>query len=295
MKTIRGKLALITGAASGIGREMARQLALEGAHVYLLDVDDGRLSDVVRDARVCGVEVIGGHCDLTKPAEITASIAEVLSTWGSIDVLVNNAGVCYYGPTDKMTAAQWDWLLGVNLLAPIQITRELLPTLLSRSEAHVLNMCSVAGLVAGPRSSAYHVSKFGLVGFSEALRAEYSRQRLGVTAFCPGPVRTNLYRKAQTKRQNRPVPEPPAWLSASPERVALRAIRAIRRNERFVLMTPVAHLLFNTKRFAPWFLDGLARLGRRNKPSVPATNITLRPFNPESLPASSDDAARRAA
>ena len=151
MKSVRGKRALVTGAASGIGREIALQLALEGAHVYLLDVDAEGLAEVVRDARVCGVEVVGVRCDLSKPAEIAAALSDMLAAWDGVDILVNNAGVAFYGPTEKMTAEQWDWLLGINLLAPIQITRELLPTLLSRPEAHILNVCSVAGLVAGAR------------------------------------------------------------------------------------------------------------------------------------------------
>jgi short-subunit dehydrogenase len=295
MKTIRGKRALITGAASGIGREIARQLALEGVHVYLLDVDADGLSSVVRDAQVCGVDAVGACCDLTQPAEITAALADMRDAWGAIDILVNNAGVCFYGPTEKMTAAQWDWLMGINLLAPIQITRELLPTLLSQPESHVLNVCSIAGLIGGPRTCAYHVSKFGLVGFSEALRAEYGRKGLGVTALCPGPVQTNLYRDGQCGKKDRSIPEPPAWLCASVERVATKAVRAIRQNQRFVLITPLAHTLFNTKRFAPWFIDWMNHIGRRKKRTIIDAQETLRPFNPDVSTAPAEESLRRAA
>ncbi len=195
-------------------------------HVYLLDIDADALAEVVRDAQVCGVEAVGIPCDLSRPADVTAAISRMLVTWGPIDILINNAGVVYYGPTEKMTGAQWDWVLGINLLAPIQITRELLPTLIARPESHILNVCSVAGLVAGSRTSAYHVSKFGLVGFTESLRAEFGRRGVGVTALCPGPVRTNLYRKAIIgKKRRSSVPDPPHWLSTSPEHVALAALR----------------------------------------------------------------------
>jgi short-subunit dehydrogenase len=276
MKSIRGKRALVTGAASGIGREIALRLALEGVHVYLLDVDADGLTQVVRDAQICGVEAIGVRCDLTKPAEIAAALSTMLDAWGAIDILVNNAGVAYYGPMEKMTVAQWDWVLGVNLLAPIQITRDLLPSLLARPEAHILNVCSVAGLVAGPRTAAYHVSKFGLVGFTEALRAEYGRRGVGVTALCPGAVSTNLYRSAASGKRDGHVPVPPPWLSASPERVAEVALAAIRKNRRLVLVTPVAHALYNAKRFAPWLLDWMNRLGRRSqRPAVAPSGATL--------------------
>jgi short-subunit dehydrogenase len=171
-----------------------------------------------------------------------------------------------------MTAAQWDWLLGINLHAPIQITRELLPTLLERPEAHVLNMCSISGLVAGGRFSAYHVSKFGLVGFSEALRAEYGRRGVGVTALCPGPVRTNLYKSAASGRKDGSVPDPPRWICTTEEKVARAAVRAIRKNKRMVLLTPLAHVLFQLKRFAPWLLDFVNHRGRRKPPKPEAAS-----------------------
>src|SRR5580700_12231551 len=299
MKSIRGKRALITGAASGIGREIALRLALEGADAWLLDIDLAGLNDVVRDAQVCGVEAVARRCDLSDSAQVSIAIAELLSAWGAIDILVNNAGVAYYGPTEKMTSQQWDWLLAINLLAPIQITRELLPVLMGRDEAHVLNVCSVAGLVAGPRSVAYAVSKFGLVGFSESLRAEYGRRGIGVTALCPGPVRTNLYKSGVSGSKRKPVPVPPTWLSATPAHIADVAIRAIRRNRRVVVITPIAHVLFNAKRFAPWFLDWMNHLTlRRRKPiaaTTPSAAPVLRPFAQAAVEPEAEPAVRRAA
>jgi NAD(P)-dependent dehydrogenase (short-subunit alcohol dehydrogenase family) len=299
MKSIRGKRALITGAASGIGREIALRLALEGADVWLLDIDLDGLHDVARHARVCGVEAVARLCDLSEPADISAALTELLAAWGAPDILVNNAGVAYYGATEKMTRQQWDWLLAINLLAPIQITRQLLPLLVERPEAHVLNVCSVAGLVAGPRNAAYHVSKFGLVGFTEALRAEYGRRGIGVTALCPGPVRTNLYKSAVSGSKRKPVPVPPSWLSASPEQIADVAVRAIQKNRRLVVITPIAHLLFNAKRFAPWLLDWLNHVTLRRRRSVaasaPSAVPVLRAFEPAETDAETKPALRRAA
>ncbi|HET6327743.1 MAG TPA: SDR family oxidoreductase [Planctomycetaceae bacterium] len=297
MKSIRGKRALVTGAASGIGREIALRLALEGADVWLLDVDLAGLQEVAHDARVCGVEAVAARCDLSESTEISAAIADMLAAWGSIDILVNNAGVAFYGATERMTAQQWDWLLAINLHAPIQITRELLPILMSQTEAHVLNVCSVAGLVAGPRSAAYHVSKFGLVGFTESLRAEYGRRGIGVTALCPGPVRTNLYKSAVSGSKRKAVPVPPAWLCTTPARIADEAVHAIRKNRRLVVITPIAHVLFNAKRFAPWFLDLLNHVTlRKRRPAAGATETPgLRPFVPAEAETEAEPALRRAA
>ncbi len=254
MRNLRDKTAFVTGAASGIGRELALQLAGEGCHLCLVDVDDAGLKKVAGLAKDCGVRVWIGVCDLTDSDATTSIVHQAVTACDSIEILVNNAGVAYYGPTEEMTQQQWDWLMSVNLLAPIRITQQLLPHLLQRPDAHIVNMCSISGLVAGGRFAAYHTSKFGLVGFTEAVRAEYGRRGLGVSAICPGPVTTKLYSAAATT-PSRTVPHPPTWLCASPERVASLTIRAIRKNKRQVLITPMAHGLYQLKRFAPWLID----------------------------------------
>jgi short-subunit dehydrogenase/dienelactone hydrolase len=276
MRALQNKRAVITGAGSGIGRAISLALAAKGTHVYLLDIDESAASQVAALARDRGVEAIAARCDVAESGQISAAIRQMLDRWKAIDILVNGAGVAYYGPTDNMTAAQWDWLLKINLLAPIQFTRELLPTLLAQPEGHILNVCSIAGLVAGGRSAAYQVSKFGLVGFTEALRSEYVRRGVGLTALCPGPVRTNLYRAAISGRPDRPVPEPPAWICATPERVAHKAIRGIQKNSAVVLVTPMAYVLSYVKRIAPGFLDAMNCLGRRKRTNAVAAVPNLR-------------------
>jgi short-subunit dehydrogenase len=156
-------------------------------------------------------------------------------------------------------------VLAVNLHAPIQFCRELLPSLLARPEAHILNLSSICGLVAGGRLCAYHTSKFGLMGFSEALRAEYARSGLGVSALCPGLVRTRFFETAASGRPGKPVPTPPAWICSSPQRVARKAVYAIRRNRRLVLVSPLAYALYYTKRFAPGLLDALHHVGHKRR------------------------------
>ncbi len=266
MKTIRGKLALVTGAAAGIGRAIAAALACEGADLFLVDRDEPQLTLAAEEIRRSGAAVIACVCDVAEPAEIDRAVASVVRAWGGVDILVNNAGIAYYGPTHLMTAEQWDRILHVNLHAPIHFIRELLPVLLVRSDAHILNVSSIAGLVASSRLAAYHVTKFGLVGFSEALRAEYGPRGLGVTVLCPGLVRTKIYESAMNNRPERPMPTPPAWICASPECVAKRAIRAIRRNQGLVLVTPMAHFLWGLKRFSPALLDYIQRFRLRRSP-----------------------------
>ena len=289
MKMIRGKKALITGAASGIGRAIALALARQGADLYLLDIDRVGLEAVVDEASAAGVNAVGEICDISIQENIGVAVRTMLERWGHVDILVNNAGIAYYGPTERMTAEQWNRLLAINLLAPIHLTRELLLTLLARPEADLLNVCSISGLVAGGRFAAYHVSKFGLVGFTEAMRAEYGRRGLGVTSLCPGPVRTNLYSSAMSGKKGKPVPTPPAWICTTEEKVAAAAVRAIRRNKRMILLTPLAHVLYNLHRFAPWFLDLLNHAGRNRKRHAQAD------FAKASVPADEAQATSRAA
>jgi 3-oxoacyl-[acyl-carrier protein] reductase len=255
---------VITGAASGIGRALALALAREGADLYLLDIDAGNLATTAREAQASGIAAKTIVCDLTESAAITAAVGTVLAQWGAVNILVNNAGVAYYGATHEMSAAEWERLLALNLLAPIQMTRALLPTLLAQDEAHVLNVCSIFGLVPLRKGAAYQVSKFGLVGLSAALRAEYGRD-LGVTALCPGFVRTPLLTSFATGDPSRKRHEIPRWLCASPERVAAIAMRAIRRNKGLVVITPAARLIWWTARLAPGLVDWLTRQGWRGK------------------------------
>lgn len=250
MRNLRGRKALVTGAASGIGRALALALGREGVDLYLLDIDEENLAATAREAQASGVAVKTLVCDLTQSTAITAAVRAVLAEWEALNILVNNAGIAHYGAAHEMGAAEWERLISVNLLAPMQITRALIPTLLAQDEAHVLNICSIFGLVPLRRGAAYQVSKFGLVGLSMALRTEYGRH-FGVTALCPGFVRTALLDTLAADDSGMPRPLVPAWLAATPEKVAAVAIRAIRRNRALVVITPLARLMWWIARLAP--------------------------------------------
>lgn len=265
MKTFDGKTVFLTGAASGIGRELARQLAPLGCHLYLVDIDHTGLNAVADEVSASGRSVWTQVCDLSDPSAVSDTLDDFNKRADVIDILINNAGVAYYGPTEAMSQEKWDWLMNINLLAPIQITNHFLPQLSERPDAHIANMCSISGIVAGGRFAAYHTSKFGLIGFTEAIRAEYGRKGIGVSAICPGPVTTNLYEAAAGSREDTKVPTPPKWLCASPERVAKLTVRAIKKNKRQVLITPMAHGLYQMKRFVPGLIDFANQLSRKKK------------------------------
>jgi short-subunit dehydrogenase len=267
MQSLRNKNALVTGAAAGIGRAIALRLAREGVDLYLLDVNEPGLANIVSAVRRAGVSALGRYCDVSQPADITRSVTDALARWGKIDVLVNNAGITYYGDTSEMSAADADRLLAINLHAPIQFTRELLPTLLAQPEAHVLNVASLFGLIGTRKLSLYSASKFGLVGFSESLRTEYGRRGLGVTALCPGFVDTDLFDAAPRGSDLQDNKRPPKWMLTTPDKIADRAVKAICRNRSLDVVQSYAQMAHYCKRFFPGVLDWASHLSRKKMQS----------------------------
>lgn len=265
MRTIHNKTALITGAASGIGRAIALRLAHEGADLYLIDINEAALAETVALVQREGVQALGRRCDVSQPIQIAECVKYVNKRWGGVDILVNNAGITYYGETTEMTVENCERLLAINLHAPIHFTRELLPTLLQRHEAHVLNVASFFGLIGTRKLAVYTSSKFGMVGFSESLRAEYGRRGLGVTALCPGFVDTNLFATALRGTDRSENKMPPNWMLTTPEKIAARAIKAIYRNQALVVQQPYAKLAYFGKRFFPGLIDWANHLSRNSK------------------------------
>lgn len=263
MQHLHNKIALVTGAASGIGRAIALRLAEQGMQLYLLDINSSQLAEVVNASRRLGVIAVGRQCDVSQLAEVTASVEYGLSRWGGIDLLVNNVGITYYGHTDEMSAEHLERLLAINLLAPLHFTRLLLPSMLARPEAHILNVASFFGLIGTRKLAAYTTSKFGLVGFGESLRAEYARTNLGVTTLCPGFVDTDLFSSALRRDRESIHKQPPAWMLTSPEKIADRAIRAIFHDEGLVVIQSYAKLAYYAKRFFPGVIDFANHLSRK--------------------------------
>jgi 3-oxoacyl-[acyl-carrier protein] reductase len=271
MRIIRGKNAIVTGAASGIGRAIALELASEGADLFLVDIKADALAAVAEEARDHGVNVTTAIADLADPSQFGGMVEQLRNTWKRLNILVNNAGITYYGQTHLMTGEQWNRIMAVNLMAPIQLVHELLPMLLAAEDAHILNVCSIFGLVTWRKTTAYQTSKFGLVGFSKALRAEYSSESFGVTTLCPGFVQSSLLDDCETDKPDRQV-QVPAWICATAEQTAVKAVRAIQKNKGLVLVTPAAHLYWRLMRFSPALVDWLTREGwrRRGKTTAPA-------------------------
>jgi short-subunit dehydrogenase len=239
----------------------ALRLADEGVNLFCIDIDEPGMAKTAAEARSLGVEVETRRCDLSQPSEISSASSEVLSRYNGVDILINNAGVTYFGSLDRMSSEHCNRILQIDLLSHVQLTHELLPSLLERPESHILNVCSIFGLLGMPGVVAYTTAKHGLVGFSEALRREHGRDGLGVTALCPGFVDTPMFANALLEKDQQPK-FPPRFATTTPERVAKAAIKAIYRNRRLVVIERFARLSYALKRFAPGFGDLISQFGR---------------------------------
>jgi len=263
VKNIRGKKALITGAASGIGRAIVLALAREGADLFLVDIDEPNLQAVAHEVKNLGSRTIMAVCDLSQPDQVTKTIKTCMAAFDGLDILVNAAGIAQYGAAARATAEMWDAVMAVNLFAVIQLTRELLPWLIMQEESHILNVCSVAGLVPGRKMICYQTSKFALVGFSMALRTEFSAQNVGVTALCPGFVDTPMLAKMAPSWLRKSLSLGSFSLVISAEAVARAAIASIRRNRAIAVVSFSGRLMWWIYRLSPTLVLWLFRRRRR--------------------------------
>jgi short-subunit dehydrogenase len=193
--TFAGKTCVITGAASGIGAALTLNLARRKARLVLVDKDD--LTAVATAARELGAPDVATYTiDLSDGRDRTDFAAEVAARFGGTDLLVNNAGVALSGTFEQVSLKDFEWLMEINLYATIRMTKAFLPQLLARPGSHVVNLSSLFGLIAPPGQVAYATSKFGVRGFTEALRHELAG-RVGVTVVHPGGVKTNIAANAR--------------------------------------------------------------------------------------------------
>ena len=211
-----GKIALVTGSASGIGRGIALELARRGADVVLADIHEPRLAEVVGEVKALGREAIGVRCDVSKDADVERLRDEAFERFGRVDILCNNAGVAVMGPPERVEMADWEWILQINLLGLVRGVRAFVPAMLERGSGYVVNTASIAGTWAYTWDAApYVTSKFAAYGYSEALARALRPQGIGVSVLCPGLITTNLAESVRVSG----VPEDrrPEWFYLPPE------------------------------------------------------------------------------
>ena len=260
MKELRGKRCLITGAASGIGRATALAAAARGADLYLTDIQGDALGAAVEEVRRRGGTVsCSSSADLADHAAVVALAEEVHGAHGSMDVVMNIAGVSTWGRIEQLEHSDWQRMIDVNLIGPISVLECFVPPMIAAGRGgHIVNVSSAAGLFGLPWHAPYSASKFGLRGVSEVLRFDLRRHGIGVSLVCPGAVRTPLVGTVEIVGVDRDDPRVRELVerferrAVSPERVAERILKAIEKN-RYMVFTSLDVRLgyWFQRKFAP--------------------------------------------
>ena len=246
MRQLEGRVAAVTGAASGIGRALALALTARGCRVAAADVDEAALAELAP-------EVHSTHLvDVSDKAQVDAWAHE-LAGRGPVHILVNNAGLTVGKAFDDHTDDDWDRVLGVNLYGVLHGCRAFLPHLRAADEAHLVNISSIFGVVGVPSQAAYCTSKFAVRGLTEVLWEELRGTSVGVTVVHPGGVRTGIARHAtmDDAEAQRKLVRFFEKHAMSPRRVATRIVTAIERDQPRVLVAPEAYLFDLARRIAP--------------------------------------------
>lgn len=217
MSDMSGKVAVVTGAASGIGLALTERFAAEGLSVVMADVEEARLSEEATRLGRGGADVLAVLCDVSRPDDVAALAEQTLAHYGAVHILCNNAGVGPGGPMLATTPADWQWTVGVNLLGVAYGVTAFAPLMVAQGSGHIVNTASEAGLVTTSLLGMYCATKHAVVGLSEALYRELEGTGVGVSVLCPNLVRTNIF----TSERNRPDSAP---LSAE-ENAAMAPLR----------------------------------------------------------------------
>jgi NAD(P)-dependent dehydrogenase (short-subunit alcohol dehydrogenase family) len=205
MQTVEGRVAVVTGAAAGMGLGMVRAFAGGGMRVVAADVRADALDEAVAALRADGHDVIGVPTDVSKLSDVEALAQATLDAFGAVHVLCNNAGVGLFSPIAKTTIDDWEWVLGIDLWGPIYGIKVFLPLIEQQDEGHINATSSVAGLLAGGAAGPYNVAKHGVVALMATLERELraAKSPVRTSVLCPGAVNTDISRNSIASRRAR--------------------------------------------------------------------------------------------
>jgi short-subunit dehydrogenase len=259
MTAIRGAAAAVTGAASGIGKALAIELAARGAELALADRDEAGLASVA--AEIGSKAKVSTHrVDVGEPAQIAGFVREAIAAHPALNIVVNNAGVALLGQFHEIDQAQMEWLFNINFWGAVHSTRAFLPHLATRREAHIVNVSSIFGIVAPPGQTAYAAAKFALRGFSESLRHELqmANSPVRLSVVHPGGILTNIVRNSRAgsgvtdnARRAESIERFDQIAKTTPQQAAKAIIDGIERNRPRILIGGDARMMDFLQRLWP--------------------------------------------
>jgi NAD(P)-dependent dehydrogenase (short-subunit alcohol dehydrogenase family) len=270
VKDFQGKVSVITGAGSGIGRALAVELARRGSRLAISDINLTNVTETAERCRELGAEVRAYELDVADRAAFAAHADEVVGEFGAVNLAVNNAGVTVVGEFLDLSFEDWDWIMGINFWGVLHGSKLFLPHLIASGDGHLVNISSVFGFVGVPGQSAYNAAKFAVRGFTEALAQEMANagHPVGVSSVHPGGIRTNIARSARGgSPQQADTFEKIA--RTSPETAARVILHGVERRHLRILIGPDAYGFEAMSRLLGPNYTGLVRrvAGRQIKPA----------------------------
>lgn len=242
MEQLEGKVAVVTGAGSGIGEGIARAAAAAGMKLVVADIDEESAKAVVRDLQSQGVDAVAATVDVSRLESVEALRDLAVEQFGGVHLLCNNAGVWIGALMAEADIKDWQYLVNVNLYGVIHGVKAFLPLLLEQGEGHIVNTASMGGLISGPPEGLYTTTKFAIVGLTEALLLEVAGQGIGVSLLCPGLVNTNLITQSSKVRPDEvnpgiehDQPAPDVASGISPLAVGEQVIDAVREDGFYII------------------------------------------------------------
>jgi len=275
VKDFRDKVAAITGAGSGMGRELAIQLAQRGCHLALSDINEAGLAETAQLARSAGVRITTQKLDVAQRAAVYAWADQAAKDHGKVNLVFNNAGVALGASVESVSYEDFEWIVGINFWGVVYGTKAFLPHLKASGDGHVVNTSSLFGLVAAPMNATYNATKFAVRGFTEALREELDLNPCGVSATSvhPGGIKTNIARAARRDGTLARLGVDPdaamrefekAFITSAADAARI-ILKAVERNRRRVLVGPDAKFIDLVQRLMPESYQKLViRFTRKN-------------------------------
>lgn len=280
MKEFRDKVAVITGAASGIGHGLAERCAEEGMKIVLADIEEKALAQAEKELRMAGASVLAVLTDVSKAGDIESLARKTLDTFGAIHLLFNNAGVSVFTTIWESTIADWKWVIDVNLWGVIHAVRTFVPVMFEQdTECHIINTASASGLISSPSLGVYKVAKHGVITLSETLYHELAQRgaKIKVSVLCPGFVSTRVMdskRNRPAELRNDTTEEVSAEsraseqalresvsLGMSPQQVAVCVFTAIREGKFYIIT--------DSEQWKPWVQRRMEDILQERNPTNP--------------------------
>lgn len=248
MENLQNKIAVVTGAASGIGLGITRALIAEGVHVAMIDIESEALEVAAKSIGQPNVDVQRYVADVSDRDHLQSTADAIKSHFGRVHILCNNAGVAASGPIDELSYADWDWCLGVNLNGVVNGMQSFLPLMTNHGEGgHIVNTSSILGQLAMAGQSIYCASKYAVLGISEAARMDLAPKNIGVSALCPGMIATNIVKSERNRpallgtgglgssiEERDQIDEVFRTQGLSPDRVGEQVVHAIKTNKPYI-------------------------------------------------------------